>query len=1443
MEIQPTTRAYTLRLAASQEAAWRDLLWRTHLTVNRGVQAWGEWLLTLRGALPAALADGHPERRGLLALSWLSVESPCAAVSPNFIVARGSESNDERAERVLKRFRLILESKGVQGDDQQPWIAACEPALKARIRSDACWVDRRAAFEELVKKCGGQLTVDWATGTLFDLLDGSDEYFAVPDDNARATTEGNGSVIKAGNWLSTNWGFGEKSDSAAIATALERLAAIPETVVVGNPGSVAIVSLARAAGCNLNDAAASGDAFRSVKQIVGWKGRPSKGAMALQRLMEAERVTADLWATVTTKLREESTSQGGKTVTKAPTWMASFRKEFEEQLGMHFRTTKDHIWEYAVMLDHALRRVSAAHTWIKRAEMSRNDFAADAAKMDQVPADARKWLDDYCDERSTECGAVEEYIIRRRAIDGWDEVLARWEKDRCQSRLGRIETARAVQSEWPEDKKFGDIQLFAGAGDEGENNPHRCLADDDASCLWCDPEILRSYVFASVAANDQQRFKVPAYRHPDPLLHPVYVDFGNSRWGIEYSALTAAQSRLKLHERLATAKTDIARQRVRTQLEQAPSLREVMLDLWNGEAIVEVPVAWCGKRLEKDLDFAHFGLPGAPASRADRLGRSIANEASGSISVAEVFDQKEWNGRLQISRRQLNQLAKYLEKKGLQFDQPEEWDEKAKYLWHNLRWFLSFSAKLLPARPWLDDPANVPSGWQYKKGRNGYYLNIEANKDRKGRARLRLARIKNVRILSVDLGHRFAAACAVWHALAESDFLEEVSKRRTLRGGTGKSDLYFHTQHIDDTGKLRTTVYRRIGPDMWARLDRQFLIKLQGEDRSPRAASAAELKKVNELRDWLGLEPIAARERLTIDGPRQVFPRVDKLLSDALQVARLGLRRHGDYARIAYALTAQEKPISGGRIAEMGREERIEYLLDSLILWQKLAGSTDFRDPWANQLWQVWIAGRGANEPVTISDEMLRTEAKKKLEATRSPLRAVAEQLVDRDNSDLHSLWKNRWEQRTSEWRVQLKQLRRLILPRGKGQNKSIRRVGGLSYSRLGNIDKLYKLLKSFHTQPEPQDLRAGIKRLEAESDQGRKFGDRILISRERMRENRVKQLASRVVEAALGIGSENKRHWVRRRKRPQGRIADSRFAPCHVVVVEDLDNYRPEDKRPRRENRQLMNWAARNVRKFLKEGCLLNGLHFEEVAPEYTSFQDSRTGAPGFRCVDVLTDKLRIEFEELRSGSRRTRFATALEKVKQGRGSARDRFLADLTRALEANPPMELPRTIRLTHKKGGDLFVSAASDSSASKGIQADLNAAANIGLKALMDPDWPGAWWYIPAVLDAERLRVPSPEKCQGCKTLEGWRMGVSEFGYSTNGPPEPVDANWEASKPKRGKRRQSERQGYTNLWRDLTTTVLTSGTWRVHAAYWNDVEKRVIDILRARLWRATDLTMAH
>ena len=364
-------------------------------------------------------------------------------------------------------------------------------------------------------------------------------------------------------------------------------------------------------------------------------------------------------------------------------------------------------------------------------------------------------------------------------------------------------------------------------------------------------------------------------------------------------------------------------------------------------------------------------------------------------------------------------------------------------------------------------------------------------------------------------------------------------------------------------------------------------------------------------------------------------------------------------------------------------------------------------------------------------------------------------------------------------------------------------------------------MLKAFRMRPEPDHPRKNVPELGDESLA--KFGRRILHQLERLREQRVKQLASRVVEAALGAGRMPPARG-RDRKRPRSPVDPA----CHVVVVENLQRYKPEQSRLRRENRQLMDWAARNVRKYIVEGCQLHGLHFVEVAPAYTSRQDSRTGAPGVRCEDVPADVLIEAVRRVRDSNHAppasappradTRFerqvrrwARELQRLSENRADLkpRQRVLAAVIDHVDRLPA---GKTVRLPCP-GGELFASVAPSTRASA-LQADLNAAANIGLHALTDPDWMGAWWRVLVNLGTGQ---PNPEKVRGCPC---WTDRAPIWPPAAAGErPSQVEGD--------GKRRRRAKRPKTDVyaWNPLFAPDWAPDAWLPTTEYWKQVESLV------------------
>ncbi|MEW6112987.1 MAG: type V CRISPR-associated protein Cas12b, partial [Thermodesulfobacteriota bacterium] len=939
---KPEQRAYTMRLQNldPDDSSWRTRLWETHVAVNRGAKVFGDWLLTLKGGLPHTLVDepvatgmgkrkterdptpeDRKNRRVLLALSWLSVESKEGAPT-EYLVGDQKKGKSSKAdlEETVAELTDILKSRGLSDDQVEIWIKDCEASLTAAKRKDGVWVNRSKAFDHLARQAG--VTRNDAVNVILHHFFGPiNEYFELSiqgvedEEKYRAKPDKLNYVQKAVNWISENWGTGLKSDKGSIGGNLKCILSLDFNCFIGRPKTEILSHIGKALGRH------NVQSVSDIAALIGWKtGRHSAGRIALDNLPD-EPAEQDL-ERLRDRMQGEADTKTAKGATRAktpPAWINQLKDDVCNQSAIPFVCGRNLTFEFSVMLDHAARRVSAHHTWVKTAEAERIAFEQDNSKIRNVPDKARAWLDQYCEQRSIETGAVVPYRIRRRAIQGWPAVCEAWSSSQCRTEPDRIAEVRSLQED-PEVKgKTGDVQLF------------EALAAPDAVCAWKEEgkvctDILSDYVAAKEAEFKRQHFKVPMYRHPDALHHPVFCDFGKSRWSIKFDTHEA-------HKDLTAKK--------RKANKGPETLRGLTMNLWDGKAISPTRLRWQGKRFSRDLKSAQW--PPAPhnarpVSREDRLARAAGglrrDECAG---VLGIFQEKDWNGRLQAPRDQLAKLAHYVGLHG--------WNAKAVAMRDTLRWILSFSARLVPQGPWYGFRKDSETllkelGWPYNK----------TNEKRGTQAKLLLCRIPGLRVLSVDLGHRFAAACAVWQTVTA----EELSDA-CLQAGLLVDDL-------DQAMHLRLTlperkggaIYRRIGPPKlpdgrphpapWARLDRQFLIKLQGEDQEARRATDEESERVSTWMLELGLDE---SERL----PRNV----DELMTRAMDILRLGLQRHRRRAKIAFNLTAKKKLLPGGGSAEPRGKERVDHLTDALLEWHELQDGRRWTDEWAKALWDKQI--------------------------------------------------------------------------------------------------------------------------------------------------------------------------------------------------------------------------------------------------------------------------------------------------------------------------------------------------------------------------------------------------------------------------------------------------------------------------------------------------------
>jgi hypothetical protein len=717
-----TQRAYTLRLSGTDkhDNSWCDRLWKTHEAVNKGAKVFGDWLLTMRGGLCHTLAEADvpgkgkkparrptqqeiKNRRIVLALSWLSVESKCGAPESYIVPHDSNTATGERKNwKTVEALREILRSRGLTEERAIEWADDCRDSLRATIREDAVWVNRSKAFDLAATNIGASLTREelWdflqpffanrhsylEMDTVASATNGDSETDTEESKAASSDEKAKDLSQKAGQWLSSRFGTGPGADFSRFSKVYEVLATACRSIAPEVSGVEAINRLAIA----IKKCSPSSNDIEGILGLISGPGYKSATRNILQQINRLQSVSEQDLSRLCDACEKDASQSRQKVGGKGSRPYAdAILQDVERTCGICYARTEDHPsrhWQYAVILDHAARRVSMAHSWIKRAEEQRSKFEIEKNKLLRVPRDALAWLAAFCAKRSSDSGANDAYRIRRSAVDGWKQVVAAWaalpakseiagSELRSDAERARIQVARELQDTV---EKFGDIQLF------------EALAIREAKCVWMpdgkpDAQPLLDYVFGTDAIAKKQRFKVPAYRHPDAFLHPVFCDFGNSRWSIDYAVhrapgkLTKARQLLekksaeiskaelalgKMDDALRHAAISETLQNLRAAYKQQQAevawlktLQAITMGLWDGNGIQDTQLLWRSKRFG-----ANIGQPDAvhpsPVSRADRFGRAVAlAEDNVPVIPSGLFDLPEWNGRLQAPRRQLEAIA------------------------------------------------------------------------------------------------------------------------------------------------------------------------------------------------------------------------------------------------------------------------------------------------------------------------------------------------------------------------------------------------------------------------------------------------------------------------------------------------------------------------------------------------------------------------------------------------------------------------------------------------------------------------------------------------------------------------------------------------------------------------------------------------------------------
>lgn len=208
-----------------------------------------------------------------------------------------------------------------------------------------------------------------------------------------------------------------------------------------------------------------------------------------------------------------------------------------------------------------------------------------------------------------------------------------------------------------------------------------------------------------------------------------------------------------------------------------------------------------------------------------------------------------------------------------------------------------------------------------------------------------------------------------------------------------------------------------------------------------------------------------------------------------------------------------------------------------------------------------------------------------------------------------------------------------------------------------------------------------------------------ILDKLDQLREQRVNQTAHLILAETLGVQlkSHGKTKSERIAKDVHGEYEKVRD-PVDFIVLEDLNRYLTSQGRSRSENSRLMKWCHRAILGKLKQLCETYGIAVVETAAAYSSRFSAKDGAPGFRAKEViLADRENYPWKKMLG--QKEKDAVALF-----------RQLEEVSRDQNPKKPRKL-----LAPVAGGPIFIPMAGGCT-----QADINAAINLGLRAVAAPD---------------------------------------------------------------------------------------------------------------------------
>ncbi len=597
-------------------------------------------------------------------------------------------------------------------------------------------------------------------------------------------------------------------------------------------------------------------------------------------------------------------------------------------------------------------------------------------------------------------------------------------------------------------------------------------------------------------------------------------------------------------------------------------------------------------------------------------------------------------------------------------------------------------------------------------------------------------------ILSVDLGQRDAGAFALIEASPG-----QPPKAQSRKLGEAEGTAWWAT--VRATGMLRLP-----GENAQVIRDGQWQEEFSGH--RGRLATEAEWQEARDICAQLGLVP----GKVLGENPTfHSFPEMNDRLLYALRRAQSRLARLQSWSCVDYNETdASRKEAFEKRRTAIKAE--IVAALQARSAEQAKPDAEREQDAPERGQWLDDVRSHVEKGAWNLVADRLKREVEREREAIKAQLVRIADRI--------QPLRGRRWE-----W----------VLRPGDAKNHFLRQTEqgsdprpkllagqrGLSLARIEQLESLRQRCQSLNralqqTPGEPARLGRSKRGIEL-PDPCPELLDRL----DALKEQRVNQTAHLILAQALGV-----------RLKPHAKNEAERAArdihgeyeripgrePVDFLVLENLDRYLASQGRSRSENSRLMKWCHRAILGKLKQLCEPYGLRVLETPAAYSSKFCSLTGVAGFRAVELTPDDRtdfrwkkhldrladpervkKLDHEELAESQRVKRLFDQLDTLN-----------ADLLKNRPARPkwrtllaPMQLgpifvpasaTEKIPRRNSKTGEMeeaLVFKKVNGRRPTVLQADINAAINLGLRAIASPEADDIHTRIRAERDGEAFKV--------------------------------------------------------------------------------------------------------